>query len=249
MKKLGIIGGIGWPSTLDYYRVVCEASHQYHRRQGHPEPLPTPEIAIESLNMSVTVNSRGDKTPGSWQAWDEYFKQALQRLEASGAQRVVIASVTPHNRLAQLQKMTRLPIVSVFASVGKYCNEQGVSNLLLLGTLPTMQSAVFSRQLASFGVNVSVPQPGHHQKAVTALIDQLYRGETAGAADQLCDLVQRVVPAQQLGETHVLLGCTELSTAFAQAKKASRFSQSGIEFVNLAHIHASDAFTHCVYRE
>ena len=246
MKKLGIIGGIGWPSTLDYYRIVCEASHQYHRQQGHSEPLPTPEIVIESLNMAVTVSSRGDKTPESWQAWDDYFKCALQRLEASGAQRVVIASVTPHNRLAQLQKMTRLPIVSVFASVGKYCHEQGVSSLLLLGTLPTMQSAVFSQQLASFGVKVSVPQPGHQQKAVTELIDQLYRGETAGAANQLCNLVHNALPAEVLAQTSVVLGCTDLSSAFEQAKHCSRFNQAGIEFINLAYVHALDAFKSCL---
>ena len=81
MKKIGIIGGIGWPSTIEYYRLICEASQHYHNDQEFSGPIPIPEIAIESLNMNFTVNNRGSIKPGSWETWDAYFKSAISRHE------------------------------------------------------------------------------------------------------------------------------------------------------------------------
>ena len=73
MKKIGIVGGVGWPSTIEYYRLICEASQLYHKGKDFSGPIPIPEISIESLNMNFTINNRGSSEPGSWAAWDDYL--------------------------------------------------------------------------------------------------------------------------------------------------------------------------------
>jgi len=138
MKKIGIIGGIGWPSTVEYYRIICEASQLYHRDKYFLGPVPMPEISIESLNMHFTVNHRGSSERDSWSTWDGYFQLALNRLEKSGAEVIVIASATPHTRLKEISKGTNVPIISLYESLGMHCKANKITRVLVFGTMPTM---------------------------------------------------------------------------------------------------------------
>ena len=82
MKKIGIIGGIGWPSTIEYYRHICELSLAYHANINITGPVPMPEILIESLNLNFAATNRGTSEPGSWEVWDNYFNNALGNHES-----------------------------------------------------------------------------------------------------------------------------------------------------------------------
>ena len=104
MKKIGIIGGLGWPSTIEYYRHICELSLEYHANKNIAGPSPMPEILIESLNLNFAVTNRGTSEPGSWDIWDSYFNNALGRLSKGGAELILIAAVTPHARLNEISK-------------------------------------------------------------------------------------------------------------------------------------------------
>jgi aspartate racemase len=87
MKKIGIVGGVAWLSTVDYYSEIC--------RRSVPS---TPEMSLESLDLNKVVSYLGiDGDEESWQ-FDDYHRAALQRLEASGAEFAVMASNTPHHR-------------------------------------------------------------------------------------------------------------------------------------------------------
>jgi aspartate racemase len=63
MKKIGIIGGIGWPSTIEYYRHICKLSLAYHANLNITGPAPMPEILIESLNLNFAATNRGTSEP------------------------------------------------------------------------------------------------------------------------------------------------------------------------------------------
>ena len=60
MKKIGIIGGLAWPSTADYYRLLCKKANQHFRDKGYQAPFPTPPIILESLNIIETRAARGE---------------------------------------------------------------------------------------------------------------------------------------------------------------------------------------------
>ena len=111
MKKLGIVGGVAWPSTIDYYRAICRLSTRQHQASGLGGPPATPEMAIESLNINESFGLRGGAVTddASWSRYDAYFRAALQRLQASGAELAIIASNTPHNRFAAITKGISMP--------------------------------------------------------------------------------------------------------------------------------------------
>jgi aspartate racemase len=246
MRKIGIIGGIGWPSTIEYYRLICEASQLYHNDKKFSGPTPMPEIVIESMNMNFTVNNRGSTEPDSWHMWDEYFTAAIHRLENSGAELILLASVTPHARLAEISKDTNIPIISIYESIGAHCNANGIVNLLVLGTMPTMTSPSFKCGMEKFGVNVFHPPTGKLKTGVIDVIEKLYQNKTDGAALTIDELVRSCVPVEELDNTAVCLGCTELPLAFKGLKDNSSFKYRGVNYLNSSVVHALSAFQACV---
>lgn len=103
MKKIGIVGGIAWPSTVEYYSEICRLSEQSIRHRDVDRQPAMPEIVIESLDHSRAVayiGSDGDEE--SWRRFDAYHNAALRRLEHSGAECALIASDTSHHRFAKI---------------------------------------------------------------------------------------------------------------------------------------------------
>ena len=100
MKKIGIIGGVAWQSTAEYYRLLCAWSNA-HFAGSEEGPPRTPPMVLESLVMRETRALRG--APGdeaSWAAYDDVIRQALLRLEAAGCDFAIMANNTFHMRLA-----------------------------------------------------------------------------------------------------------------------------------------------------
>ncbi len=210
MKKIGIVGGVGWPSTIDYYKTICALSQSYWGAQGHSKPLPIPEIAIESLNMNFTVNNRGSDEPGSWEAWDQYFQMALKLLESGGAELLIIASVTPHARLEKISQTVNIPVLSVYEAIGRHCSALGVKDLLVLGTQPTMSSPSFVEGIASFGINSFYPRTSELKAEVVRIIENLYHNRTEGAPEMIKTVVRESLSSERLANTAVCrdaLGC------------------------------------------
>jgi aspartate/glutamate racemase len=95
MKKIGIIGGIAWPSTADYYRLICAGANAHFRALGHSMPLPAPPIVIESVNIAETRKLRGNPDGTGWERFDTVFRETFRRLQAADCDFGIIASNTP----------------------------------------------------------------------------------------------------------------------------------------------------------
>ena len=246
MKKIGIIGGIGWPSTMEYYRLICEASQKHHQNKTFSGPSPMPEIAIESLNMHFTVNNRGTSELGSWCTWDSYFQRACRRLEQSGAELILLASVTPHARLEVISEGINVPVISVYEAIGLHCKTRGIDNLLVLGTMPTMTSQAFKNGVAKFGVNTIYPPTEELKTRVTEVIERLYQNQIEGSSVAIDSIVRASLPSDQLDTTVTCLACTELPTGFRDASDKSEFEYKGIQYINSSVLHAISAFDACI---
>ena len=59
MKKIGILGGLAWPATVEYYKTICQLSQKYHAGANYKGPSPMPEMCIESVNINYSFNNRG----------------------------------------------------------------------------------------------------------------------------------------------------------------------------------------------
>jgi aspartate racemase len=243
MKKLGIVGGVAWPSTVDYYRAICRLSVDFHKRENLSGPSAIPEMTIESLNLAKSFAMRGGAMTdhASWAAYDRYFREALQRIERSGAAVAIIASNTPHNRFSAITEGINIPVLSLFEAVGSHCAQIGVSDMLILGTAPTMASPVFADILKAAGIRGFSPASDTERTKIVALISELYEDRNEQAESRIRAVVDASFPDTGASRA-VCLACTELPLAFANIEKETDLELGGIRYINTTMIHARAAF-------
>lgn len=244
MKKLGIVGGVGWPSTIEYYRAICRMGAAVGQELPPGSPPRVPEMSIESLDLSKSYALRGDSTRGdaSWAQYDLYFRNALERLEASGSGLAIIASSTPHNRLESITRGIGIPVLSLFDAVADECTRMNVHDLLILGTAPTMELPFFRHTLSAAGINAWAPQRREERDDVVSLISQLYANEGQNAMARIQRIVERSWPSGTASPA-VCLGCTELPLAFPRFAHCTSFVIDGVTYLNSTMIHARAAFS------
>jgi aspartate racemase len=243
MKKLGIVGGVAWASTVDYYKTICRLSMERHAALGAEGPPSFPEMSIESLNIKKSFGLRGgDITDdASWAAYDAYFRAALQRLASSGAEVAIIASNTPHNRLASITRGLDIPVVSIFDAVAKACAGLGVKDMLILGTAPTMDAPNFAAVLATHGIKAFSPPQAEARKKTVALIAELQTDRNERAAQRMQDIVDASFAATTKPRA-VCLACTELPLAFPALERQGDLVVGDIHYINTTVVHAKAAF-------
>lgn len=158
MKKIGIVGGVGWRSTVDYYTQLCERSE----RRGlamclHGVPS-LPPMCIESLDLALAIAYIGtDGNEDSWLRFDDYHRAALTRLAASGADFALLASNTPHERFDAIVRGVPIPVIDLFAVTARACARLDAPQVLILGTRFTMSSARLCNEFAKVGVAAQGP--------------------------------------------------------------------------------------------
>src|SRR5229473_4141017 len=131
MKKIGIVGGVAWLSTVDYYTEICRRSERWHVARNLPGVPSTPEMSIESLDHNKAVSYLGiDGDEESWSQFDDYHRAALKRLEASGADFAIIASNTPHHRFASIIRGVEIPVISLIEALAMESARIGAREVL-----------------------------------------------------------------------------------------------------------------------
>jgi aspartate racemase len=229
MKKIGIVGGTAWPSTVHYYSLIC--------KQSEISCGVTPEFSIESLDLAYAMSLFGsDHDDASWSAFDAYYTAALERLEASGAQIAFLAAATPHHRFTQITRDVSLPVVHLVDAVAEAVVRGGFSEALLLATQVTMQSHPIRETFARAGLTVTLPS-SDDQEHLAALIERIQHGDAEDAAVEI-DAIAAGRPC--------ILGCTELALAFPKDLARSVISRNGAPLFNSLAIHAKAVLHHAV---
>ena len=249
-KKIGIVGGVSWISTLEYYQAICELSHRCKHGQKQDGPAPIPEMTIESLNINKSVGLRG--RPGdddSWRAFEAYFRKALKRLEASDVDFAIIASNTPHNRFDQIIEGVGIPVLNIFEEVAKTCVKNNIGKALILGTEPTMSSHVFPEVLKNHGISGILPSIGSDQDDVITLIKLLQAEKNNKGSERIQRLADKYLHATSDEPSAVCLSCTELSLAFPEHLSVPIFEINSITYLNTILIHAKAAFDYAISAE
>lgn len=244
MKKIGIVGGVAWPSTVEYYRLLCTLTNEHFRQLGSGLPYPTPPITIESVVMHETRKLRAKPTDGdeAWAAYDAAFRNALLRLQKAGCDFGIIANNTSHTRLHSIRNGLNMPIISILEETAKATRSTGVRNALVLGTSVTMRSDDYSSALAANDVRVIDRLPEDVIDSVQSLIDiEFEQTGTKRGRSELLKLCERHVPDSS--DTAVLLACTELPLAFPEHAEESIFESDGFTFVNTTAVHVRAALT------
>jgi aspartate racemase len=248
MKKIGIVGGVGWQSTTEYYSELCRRSEQWHLARN-PRRVPTmPEISIESLDLAKAIAYLGsDDDEESWSQFDDYHRRALKRLETNGADLALMASNTPHHRFEAIVRSIRIPVISILDEMAKESARIGAQQVLLLGTELTMSSPRFRDAFAQYGIEASGPLDQSIRAMTAELIADLQLGKSERADQRLATVARLSLDENQFADQPaVCLACTELPLAFARMKQLTSFDYDGIRFINTTAVHIDAAFNFAV---
>jgi aspartate racemase len=244
MKKIGIVGGVGWASTIDYYRGICEGANRHFASQGMTSPLPVPPITIESVTQTKTRALRG--CPGdeaSWAGFDAVFREALLTLQGAGCDFALIASNTPHARLHAIREGVDMPVLSIYDATARATAVQNPRRALVLGTSITMRSDRYATVLGAAGVTANTILPEAAIAEIQALIDNDFHGGAGPVArDRLLDFCARHSAPGDI----ILLACTELPLAFADHLDEVAFDAGGFRFLNPSAAHIAEALRHAL---
>ena len=247
MKKIGIVGGMAWTSTVDYYCGICHRCEQRQRTRGPGVLAQMPEIAIESLDLKTAFSYLGnDNNPQSWERFDEYHRAALRRLEASGADFAVIAANSPHHRFDTITQTIEIPVINLLDVVAKAARLVGARKILILGTALAMRSSKFREAFVKRGIDAAGPADESIRASTAALVTDLQLGKLEGAADKVEKIARACLGGSQLDGSAVYLACTELLLAFPGQKDAGNFEHQGIVYLNSTALHIDAAFDFAV---
>lgn len=200
MKKIGIIGGLGPESTIDYYRGIIDAFKPTYQSLGFPE------IAVESVDLRrFTEQAEG----GGWDRIAAMLIDRFEILRRAGAEFGAIASNTPHKVFPQVQQGTALPLLSIVEAACQHVLRLGAARLCLLGTGFTMKSDFYQRTFQAAGMEVVVPNLEEiryiQEKIFSEIEFGIIKSETKTG---FLEIIKRMEAERRI--QGVILGCTEL---------------------------------------
>lgn len=200
MKKIGIIGGLGPESTVDYYKSLIKLCMN-KTEDGH-----YPEIIVNSVDMTDMLSFL---ECGNLEGLTDYFVEAIGILERSGADFAAIASNTPHIVFEEVSRRSRLPVLGIVDCACDRAANLGLTRLLLTGTGFTMAGSFYSETFEKRGITVFVPSPLEQKEIHSMIFPDLENGivdpAKKGRFHSICESIIRREFLDGL-----ILGCTEL---------------------------------------
>ncbi len=222
MRPIGVIGGIGPESTIDYYRAMI-AAYQEQRPDGS-----YPAIVISSVDAGTFL---GPLMAGDHETVLTILVGELQRLDRAGAGCAIVAANSPHVVFDELQRRSPLPLVSIVEATALEAVRLHCRRLGLFGTRVTMQGTFYQQVFARSGLTLVVPEEAEqafiHDKYMTELLKGLLRPETRA---RLIEIVAGMKARD--GIDAVILAGTELPLILRDA------TASGIPLLDTTVIHA-----------
>lgn len=202
MKKIGLVGGISWTSTLDYYKFINEG---VNAKLGG---LNFAECIIYSLNF-------GDIYTQSWDNAYDILYNACDSLKKSGADGIALCANTAHLYADRLEKEINLPIIHIVSETAKEINKKGFKKIGLLGTKFTMEMDFYKDKLSSFELEVLIPQ-----KQETRDYIQFTLREELGIGlinpNTKIKYKEIAMELSERGAECIVLGCTEIPMLVSQ---------------------------------
>ena len=202
MKKIGLVGGLSWVSTIDYYRYINE---EVNRRLGG---LNFAECMLYSVNFA-------DIQQRTWENSFDIVLNACESLKKSGADAIALCANTAHLFADELEAKTGLPLIHIGIETASAIRQQGLTKVGLLGTKFTMEMDFYIRKLEEHGLQILIPQKQETRDYIQYTInEEIGRGVIKTETRQL--YISIVQYLEQQGANGFILGCTEIPLLFSQ---------------------------------
>lgn len=214
MKVIGIIGGVSWASTVDYYRYLNE------KVENDLGGLHSARILLYSIEFDEFSKQERLADAGDWGPLNATLVDAAQRLKRGGADFIIIGSNTLNSRAGLIEEKTGLPVLRIYDATGAVVNRSGIKKVALLGTKYTMEQPFYRDALEDkYGINVVTPNATEREYINTVIFDELCRNEVRdGSRAGFVRIINRLV--REEGAEGVILGSTEIPLVVHQSDVA-----------------------------
>ena len=206
MLSIGLVGGMSWESSLEYYKLLNLGVEQ---RLGG---LHSARLVMSCVDFhELTELQRA----GRWDDVAALLADAAKGLEAAGADLLMMCTTAFHTVADQVEAAVDIPFLHLADVVADACRARGLDTVGLLGTSYTMQQPFFIERLASHDLEIVVPAPSHHDAIDQIIYGELVHGKVLDTSRST--VVGVIEDLWDAGAQGVILGCTELELLVKQA--------------------------------
>lgn len=205
MKTIGLIGGLTWYSTLDYYRLLNEL---VNKSQGGSHAA---KIILNSVDFGeIEVLTKKQ----DWDALAVVMCEAAKSIELAGANCLMIGANTMHKIADEVQAAISIPVIHIADAVASAIKAKGLKKVALLGTKYTMQLDFYKTKLAAAGIEVIIPGEADIELINNAIYDEFSKG--VFLPERKAEYLQIINSLIAQGAGGVILGCTEIPILIKQ---------------------------------
>ncbi|KJR68791.1 aspartate/glutamate racemase family protein [Bacillus velezensis] len=199
MKTIGLIGGMSWESSAEYYRIINE---EIKKKLGG---LHSAKCLLYSVDFKEIEHYQ---SIGAWDKAGEALGQVARSLEKAGADFIVICTNTMHKVLGYIQEMINIPILHIADATAEQIIRQDIRSVGLLGTKYTMEQDFYKSRIASHAINVIVPDDDERELINNIIYQELCLGEIKQSSKNIYKkIINNLVDR---GAEGIILGCTEI---------------------------------------
>ncbi|MEC3770948.1 aspartate/glutamate racemase family protein [Bacillus velezensis] len=199
MKTIGLIGGMSWESSAEYYRIINE---EIKTKLGG---LHSAKCLLYSVDFKEIEHYQ---SIGAWDKAGEALGQVARSLEKAGADFIVICTNTMHKVLGYIQEMITIPILHIADATAEQIIRQDIRSIGLLGTKYTMEQDFYKSRIASHDINVIVPDDEERELINNIIYQELCLGEIKQSSKNIYKkIINNLVDR---GAEGIILGCTEI---------------------------------------
>lgn len=224
MKTVGIIGGIGPESTIEYYRLIIAS----YREQKQDESYPS--IIINSIDLE---KARGLIEANDWAGITQYLVDEIQKLAKAGADFGLLAANTAHVVFDEVHRRSPIPLISIVEATCEAARASGLKRMGLLGTRYTMQGQFYPEVFSGAGITLVLPDEDEqayiHDKYFSEWVKGIFLPETRVRLVAIIDRLK-----EQEGIDGIILGGTELPLILRDV------SDRGLPFLDTTEIHVKE---------
>ena len=200
MKTIGLLGGMSWESTTEYYRILNEIVRE---RLGGLHSARCLLNSVDFAEIETLFHA------GRWDETGQKLAEAAQQLERGGADFLLLCSNTMHKLFPQVQAAVRIPLIHIADPTADRVIQQGFTRVGLLGTRITMEETFYRGRLSTqYGLDILIPPAEDRQLIDQVIFDELVRGIIRPESRSAYRRVLQSLATE--GAQAVILGCTEI---------------------------------------
>ncbi len=224
IKKLGLLGGMSWESTVSYYQAI---NRDVNARLGGLHSAPLMISSVDFAHIEQLQHK------GEWDKTADILIREAKHLETAGAKAILICTNTMHKVAAKIEQNITIPLIHIADATGRLLQQNSVKKVGLLGTRFTMEQTFYTSRIEEvFGIEVVTPNAQQRDTVHNIIYEQLCKGVICVESRNAYIEIINALAVE--GAEGIILGCTEIALLVQQ-------QHTKIRLYDTTAIHASAA--------